>query len=94
MVVDEMHGAAADLCTVLQDRFVYVVTVEPVSAKSRDQRRMNVYHAVREVGRHGDEFQESAHDNQVDLSLAAGCENRFAKRRVVRKRLALKYTEQ
>ena len=78
LVVGEMDRTAAEFGTIVDYGLVYVMAIETVAAKRRNQARMDVRHAAGKVVGNGDPLEESGHDDQVCLGRAAGIENRPA----------------
>ena len=78
-VVDEVNGRAADLDAATERRVVNASTVVVFAAERRNQRRVNVQNAVREVGRNREELQIAAHRDVFDFRFATSVENGVAK---------------
>ena len=80
LVVGEMDRAATDFCTIVQHGLMNAVAEEALAAKGRDEARMDVDDAIREVVGNSDPLEEAGHDNQIGACLPTGIQYRVAKR--------------
>src|SRR5262245_52455632 len=78
-VVHEVDRAARKRFAGGDHRFVDLQTIHSFAAESREQRRMNVDHAVLKVGWNANVLEKAAHHHILHAGCSAGFENRFAK---------------
>ncbi len=79
-VVGEVNRAPAHTTTAVQNGFMNMMSIEPLSAKRRNQRRVNVEHSILEVVRNVNQAQESREGHQVDTGFPAEFEDAIAER--------------
>lgn len=79
-VIRKVDRAAADAGTAGQHRGVNMSSVHPVPAERRQQRRMNVQHAMMEVRRDLNEMQPARQTDPIRLKLPDRGKDGFGKR--------------
>ena len=78
LVVGKVDRAAAELCPIVDDGLMYVMAVKAMSAKGRNQPRVDIRHAIGKVLGNGQPLEKSGHGDKVGLGGTAMIENRLA----------------
>src|SRR5262249_13719385 len=75
LIVREVHGAAADLGAVVQDRFVNARAVVSLAAERGNQGGMNIHHSAEIILGNLNQLQEAGQADEVGAGPAAQVEN-------------------
>ena len=70
-VIREVDGAAADLHSISESRFMDMVAIVSLSAEGRDQGRMDVHDPAVEIVRDRDEMKETGKADEIGANLPA-----------------------